>query len=289
MQARALTIRLVRLAMAASLLIPSLLFAFASWTSYRNVKALADERIIRSLDVQQEQARKAFEIVELALGSANDLVSGMSDSDIRNNEERLHLQFKKLADAVAIVQSIWIYGKDGRALVSSSAHPPPLQSYSDRDFYRAHVNADIGTYYGQVYNSQFNGQPFFTVSRRLSRDGVFIGVLEASVLPSNFVRFFSTLAYTAGLQYSVLRADGTFLARYPAAPAGATEKLDERTGFRRTIAQYPQGGLYTSTSPVDLIERRFGVRRLGETPLYLSAGIAGSTIRDEWIASMAPI
>jgi hypothetical protein len=106
MQARALTIRLVRLAMAASLLIPSLLFAFASWTSYRNVKALADERIIRSLDVQQEQARKAFEIVELALGSANDLVSGMSDSDIRNNEERLHLQFKKLADAVAIVQSI---------------------------------------------------------------------------------------------------------------------------------------------------------------------------------------
>ena len=120
MQARALTIRLVRLAMAASLLIPSLLFAFASWTSYRNVKALADERIIRSLDVQQEQARKAYEIVELALGSANDLVSGMSDSDIRNNEERLHLQFKKLADAVAIVQSIWIYGKDGRALVSSS-------------------------------------------------------------------------------------------------------------------------------------------------------------------------
>src|SRR3954470_12252740 len=158
MQARALTIRLVRLAMAASLLVPCLLFAFAAWTSLRNLEALADERIVRSLDVQQEQARKAFEIVDLTLANANELISGMSDQDIRNNEERLHLQFKKLADAVAIVQSIWIYGKDGRALVSSSAHPPPLQSYSDRDFYRAHVNADIGTYYGQVYNSQFNGQ-----------------------------------------------------------------------------------------------------------------------------------
>ena len=42
-------------------------------------------------------------------------------------------------------------------------------------------------------------------------------------------------------------------------------------------------------SPVtDGIERRFGVRRFGETPLYLSAGIAGATIRDEWIAGMAP-
>jgi two-component system, NtrC family, sensor kinase len=161
MHARTLTIRLVRLAMAASLLIPCLLFAFASWTSYRNVKALADERIIRSLDVQQEQACKAFEVVDLTLDSASDLVSGMSDSDIRNNEERLHLQFKKLADAVAIVQSIWIYGKDGRALVSSRTHPPPQQSYSDRDFYRAHVDADIGTYYGRIYTSQFNGQPFF--------------------------------------------------------------------------------------------------------------------------------
>ena len=287
MQARALTIRLVRLAMAASLLFPCLLFAFASWTSYRNLEALADERIIRSLDVQQEQALKAFQLIDLTLDNANDLVSGMSDSDIRKDEERLHLQLKKWDNAVPAVQSIWIYDKDGRALVTSSAHPPPEQNYSDRDFFLAHVKTDIGTYYGRIYNSQFNGQPFFTVSRRLTRDGAFMGVIEISVLPSNFFRFFSTLAYTEGLQYALLREDGTFLARYPVAPAGATEKLDERTGFRRTIAQYPQGGLYTTTSPVDRIERCFGVRRFGETPLYLSTGIASSTIRDEWIAGMA--
>jgi two-component system NtrC family sensor kinase len=286
MQARALTIRLVRLAMAASLLVPCLLFGFASWTSYRNLKELADERLIRSLDVQQEQAAKAFELVNLTLDNANDLISGMSASDIRNNEEQLHRQLKKLDDAVVIVQSIWIYDKDGRALVTSSVHPPPARSYADRDFFLAHVAADVGTYYGQIYNSQFSGLPFFTVSRRLTRDGAFMGVLEVSVLPSNFVSFFSTLAYTQGLQYALLRADGTFLARYPAAPEGATTKLDGRTGFRRTIAEYPRGGLYTTTSPVDRIERRFAVRRFGGTPLYLSAGIASATIRDEWFAAM---
>lgn len=286
MQSRALTIRLVRLAMAASLLVPCLLFAFASWSSYRHLKALADERLIRSLDVQQEQAVKAFQLVDLALNDANQLVAGMSASEIRSNEERLHLAFKKFVDAVPVVQSIWIYDKDGRALVSSSSHPPPDQNYSDRDFFSAHVGADIGTYYGRVYTSQFDGQPFFTVSRRIARDGVFMGVVEVSVLPSNFVRFFSTLAYTEGLQYALLRADGTFLARYPAVPAGASDKLDERTGFRRAIVQTPQGALYTTTSPVDRIERRFGVRKFGKTPLYLSAGIANSTIRDEWIADM---
>jgi signal transduction histidine kinase/CheY-like chemotaxis protein len=287
MQARALTIRLVRLAMAASLLFPVLLFAFASWTSYSDHIALANERIVRSLDVQQEQALKTFQLIELTLDNAAELVAGMSAADIRENEPRLYLQFQKLDSAVPIIQSIWIYGSDGHALVTSSVHPPPSASFADRDFFVAHVDSNVGTYYGELHDSTFSGQPFFTVSRRLTRDGAFIGVLEASVLPSNFFHFFSTLAYTQGLQYALIRNDGLLLSRYPEAPTGATGKLGERTGFRRTIASHPDGGLYVTTSPVDHIERRFGVRRFGNTPLYLSAGVASSTIRDEWIRGMS--
>ena len=124
MQARVLTIRLVRLAIAASVLLPCLIFAYASWTSYRNIKALADERLVRSLDVQQEQALKAFEIIDLTLDSAADLVSGLSEDDIRKDEDRLYLQFNKLT-RTPIVQSIWIYGTDGRTLVTSRVRPPP--------------------------------------------------------------------------------------------------------------------------------------------------------------------
>jgi hypothetical protein len=61
MQSRALMIRLVRLAMAASLLAPLVLFVSASWNSYRNIWSLTDERLVRSLDVQREQALKAFQ------------------------------------------------------------------------------------------------------------------------------------------------------------------------------------------------------------------------------------
>ena len=287
MQARNLTIRLIRLAMAAALLLPLLLFFYASWVGYRNATALADERLLRSLDVQQEEALKAFQLIDLTLGNAADLVAGMSDQDISSNEPRLYSEFKKFTDAIPVVQSVWIYDKDGYAIVSSSAHPPPSQSYADRDFYQAHFHADVGTYDGQIYISQFNGQPFFTVSRRLNHDGAFAGVVEISVLPSSFLRFYSTLAYTEGLQYGMLRSDGIFLARYPAAPSVAAKALDEHTGFRRTIAQTPEGGLYTALSPIDGIERRFAVRRFGTTPVYLTAGIATATIRHEWIAAMS--
>ena len=283
-----MTIRLLRLAMAASLLFPCLLFAYASLLDHRRTVELAEERIRRSLDVEQEQGLSVFELVTLTLDHATELLDGMSETDIAAKEGQLHELLKKLADTVTAVQSVWVYAKDGRALVTSTVHPPPQeQRYSDRDYFLVHTGADVGTYYGQVYQSGFNGEPYFGVSKRLTHDGAFLGVLEASVLPSTFYRFFSTMAYSPGLQYALLRADGTFLARFPAAP-GKLEPLDQRTGFRRKIAQDPAGGFYTSTSPVDNIERRFGVRRIGTTPLYLSAGIATSAIRDEWIGGMAP-
>jgi two-component system NtrC family sensor kinase len=287
LQARATTLRLVRLAMAASIMFPCLLFAYASWLDYRRTTELAEERIARSLDVEQEQAVNAFELVNLTLDEATDLVVGMSAADIAAKEEQLHGLFKKLADAVTPVQSIWVYDKDGHALVTSTIHPPPQsQNYSDRDYFIAQQNPDSGIYYGQVYESRFNGQPFFGVSKRLTHNGVFVGVLEASVLPSTFIQFFSKMAYSGGLQYALIREDGTILARYPA-PPGKLGRLDEHTGFHRTIAQNPAGGFYTATSPIDNIDRRFGVRRLGTAPLFFSAGIATSAIREEWIGGMS--
>jgi two-component system NtrC family sensor kinase len=287
-QTRAKTIRLLRLAMAASLLFPVLLFGYASLIDYRRTSELAEERLARALDVEEEHARNVFELVDLSLDNAAELIGGMSETEIAAKEEELHAQLAKLADTVTAVQSVWVYAKDGRALATSTVHPPPQdQRYADRDYFLAQLDANAGIYYGGVYPSRFNGEAFFGVSRRLTRDGAFLGVLEASVLPSTFYRFFATMAYGAGLQYALLRADGTFLARYPQ-PAGALSPLDARTGFARQIAQNPAGGSYTSTSPVDNIERRFGVRRIGTAPLYLSAGIATSAIRAEWIGAMAP-
>jgi len=54
--ARQSAVRLLKLMMVASLVLPAALYGYASWVSYRSIHAVADERIERSLDVQQEQA-----------------------------------------------------------------------------------------------------------------------------------------------------------------------------------------------------------------------------------------
>ena len=67
MQARAQNIRLIRLAMAGALVFPALLFSFGAWSTYRSIHALAEERLVRSLDVQQEEVTKTFELVTFAM------------------------------------------------------------------------------------------------------------------------------------------------------------------------------------------------------------------------------
>jgi two-component system, NtrC family, sensor kinase len=249
---------------------------------------LTSERLVRSIDIEQGEARTTFLFINHALDEASEIVAGMSASDIRSNEAPLYDRLKKLLTQVPLAQSIWIYDANGDVLVSTMVQPPPSHNFADRDFIRAHATSDVGTYYGRVYQPLFGPQPFFTVSRRLARDGSFEGVIEISVPPSNFFQFFATMAYAKGLQYALIREDGYILARYPTAPPGATDKLDENTGFRRTIALDPSGGFYTTTSPVDGVKRRFATRRFDDTPLYLSAGIATAAIRDEWIGGMAP-
>jgi signal transduction histidine kinase/CheY-like chemotaxis protein len=284
---RAATLRLIKLAMAAALIVPLLLFGYGSWVSYRSSAALTDERIQRSVDVLQEHLRKVLQSISLALDSVDELAAGMSDADIRRDEARLNTQLKNIVDTLSEVQSIWIFDRDGRPLVTTSAYPAPNKSYAEEDYFQAHRTGDVGTYIGEVHISEFNHRPFFTVSRRRgAKDDAFAGVVEVSIRPVDFYRFYATLAYGEGLQYALIRRDGTFLARYPV-EVGPQARLGPSSGFQRMLAQDQQGGFYTTKSAVDGIERRFQVRRIGAQPLYVSAGVDTATTRWQWMSGMA--
>ncbi len=60
---RRAAIRLLKLMMAASLVLPTTLFGFGAWISYRNFEQVADERIDRLLDILHEHALKVLQIV----------------------------------------------------------------------------------------------------------------------------------------------------------------------------------------------------------------------------------
>jgi two-component system, NtrC family, sensor kinase len=286
-RSRRATVRLLRILAGAALLLPLMLFLFASWLSYRATQALADERIERSLEVMQEQALKVFQSMNLALHTIDDLLGNLSEAEIAANELRLQKRLRQIQTDLPEVQSIWIFGPTGHPQVITREYPAPASAdFSAEDYFQGPRDGPAGLYIGGIHQSVSGGEPYFTFDRaRRDPGGRLSGVIEMSVLPSDFGRFYSDLASSAGLQLAMVRSDGVLLARYP--PLTSELHLDEHSGFRRTIAASPAGGFYTAHSPIDHVERRVGVRRIAGYPLYMVAGIETAEIRKEWMGAMA--
>jgi len=87
--------RVLKILMAAALLLPLFLFVYSSWRVYADINKAADERIDRSLEVLHEHALNIFHSVEFAISTLEDVVEGMPDEEIRKNEEKLHARLKK--------------------------------------------------------------------------------------------------------------------------------------------------------------------------------------------------
>ena len=118
--ARHAAIRLLKLMMVASLVLPAILFVFAAWVSYRNTESVNDERINRSLDILHEHALKVFQTVERSFSEINEVTRGMSGDDIRCREAALHSRLRQIVEVMPQLQSIAIMDRDGHSLVSSN-------------------------------------------------------------------------------------------------------------------------------------------------------------------------
>jgi len=275
--------RSLRLMMAATIIVPLILFGFAAWQHYRSISKLADERIERSLDIAAEQAEKVFQSIEIVLSSVGEITQGRTDQTIRLYQAQLSERLRTMVSATQDVRSIWLFDRDGKPLVTSSMYPAPDLNNSERDYFVAQREGDAGTYVGTILKPKVGSEIFFSVSqRRYDSSGEFSGVSAIAISPSVFERFYERLAQNSSASYAMIRADGVVLARYPSA-ASPGIVLPESSGFRQTISRKPEGGEYTTVSGLDGYERRFNVRKLGKLPLYVTSSLEESSIRWEWL------
>jgi two-component system, NtrC family, sensor kinase len=281
------SLRLLQWMMGASLALPLALFALASAVSWVSTNQTADREIERTLDVAHEHALKVFETIDRSLSEIAEITRGMSDAEISRREPALHLRLKEFVGSLPQVKSTWVFDARGHALVNSLVSPPPEIDFSDRDYFKAHVAADIGTHISDALTPRppYLGAAFFGVSRRRpTDDGSFSGVIQASVLPEYFENFYARIGRDTGSFFALGLADGTILARLPA--LGRDLRVDGQGDLAKKIAASPKAGLITTTSPADGIERRLGYQRLAAYPVYVSAGLETSAIRARWLSTM---
>ncbi len=284
--ARHAAIRLLKFMMVASLVLPAVLFAFAAWVSYRNIESVTDERIDRSLDILHEHALKVLQTIERSFAEVDEIVRGMSDDEIRNNEAALHERLQQIVKALPQLQGIAIVARDGHPLVSATLMPVPRDlNLSDRDYFKAQENDAPGLYVSAIHMPRMSGLAgeFFALSRaRPSDRGRFNGIVTVAVLPSYFESFYARMSSNEGSYFALVRADGGFLARFPVLK-NRRVALNSQSGLLQGIAQGHDRNIYEIESQVDHVERRLGYRKLSGFPLYVLAGIEKKAITAEWL------
>jgi len=270
--------------LAASIIAPALVFAYAAYSAYHDALELADERIERSLEVSAEQALRVFRTIEITLDSIDQITRGETDATTKESGAELSERLTQFAHAFPDISSIWVLDRNGDALLSSLFFPVPAAFNAPE---RSHLKAELAqgeeTYIGRVVSIALTGAILFPVSkRRHDRSGTFNGYTLISVLPNAFENLYATLRGKSSASFALIREDGAVLARYPAA-ARPGIVLDEASGFGQLIKSSPEGGGYTTISNVDGLGRRFAVKKLVGLPLYVSSSMESSEIRSAWL------
>ncbi len=282
------SLRLLRAILLASVILPAALFSYAAWLAYRSNEDSAERQIDKTRDIVTEHALKIFESVERSIAETAEIIRGMSDDQIRAEQSVLHDRLKRLSDGSEQIKSMWIFDKDGQALVNSILYPSPPGSFADRDYFKGPMEHDVGVFVGRTLQPRppFGGAPFFSVSmRRPAPDGSFVGVINASVLPDYFEGFYAKVGRDSGSYAALVREDGAILARYPAIDSNdLTVKTDGLIGRAMTAGSVE--GTVTVVSALDGIERRVAYRKLPKLPVYVYAGLETRAIRNMWLSQL---
>ncbi len=287
-QQRRQTLNLLRVAMIGAVVAPAVLFAYGSWSSYRAISATADERISRNLDVLAEHTQKVMQSVEVGFTAVDEIFSGLTDEGILARRAEFQQRLNNISNTLREVQSIWIFDRNGRVLVTGAVANPPDLDFSDRDYFRAHVDQDIGIYIGELLIARAGiSNPFFSISRRRkSTNSAFEGVVHFSVESRNLSAFYQRIASTAyGSFFSLLRADGMLLARHPG-PLETPMRVRADSPFFQQIKEHPEGSIYDTRSLMLDQPIRVGLRKIPEHTLYVTSGIEKAELNRAWLATM---
>ena len=288
--------RWLGLLVVAVIILPILLFASNAWLSYRAQFVEAGSRLTRTADIVSEHALKVFETQELVVSQVMQLLSGLSDDDIRTQELAIHQHFKFLATNLHQVQDIRIIDKDGHALVSGLIYPVSRQvDVADREYFRVHKNGEVAPnviYLSETHEERVTGLPFFLISKPRvasivgSTPAQFEGIITISVEPKYLHDYYARVAAVGFSTLTLSRSDGKLLVRFPN-PQTNIIGLPAGSPFLTAITQAPESGVYDSYSPIDQVWRVVGYRHVRGFPAYVTVGLDRAAIIAEWQATMA--
>ena len=280
--------RPLRLLIAASVVLPLIIFSVAAWISYNQHVTEATDRLQRTVDTMHEHAVKVFETFAISERYMEEMFNNISDASITANEAEYNVRIRDFIRDLPQLRDLWVIDAEGHPLVAGTVFPMQRNlALADRDYFSAHKTGHIDTYISGVVQGRAYDANFFAITRkRLTPTGAFNGVYLVSIAPEYFTRYYSEFPPADVTVAAVVRSDGVVLARYPETPQSAT-RVPATAIFMRAIATSPERGVTRGLSFFDGNPRIVAYRKLAKQDVYVSAALDVATVRADWIEDMS--
>src|SRR5438093_13438580 len=169
-------IRTLKLLLLGTIIVPLLLGVVGAYLSYQASNQAAAAALAEAVAVAEENTTKILDTHVLVAARIDDLLTGMTDPQIRAQEKPLHERIAQQIESLPQVAAAWVIDANGRELVSARVFPVNRDlDHSGREDFRALQDARSQTFIWALRARSLNRgdiQPFFTVSqRRQASDG----------------------------------------------------------------------------------------------------------------------
>lgn len=273
-------IRPYKVLVVASLIVPLALFAIIMWQDYRTEFRATGQDVLRTTEIFQQHALNVFETQQLVADRVSDRLRGMGWEEIeRSGAIRTYLV--KICNVYPQVQAIWLADASGVVRNASQALPASPVRIDDRDYFRALREADSDIFIGQLVSGRLRkGLNFNVARRREGKTSAFDGVVVITVTPEYFSQFWNKVARHSDFSASLVRSDGSHLARAPFLDPNVLS-TSPSSSFMQAIRRGEQGA-YVGVSSTDAKKRVYAVRKVGNYNVYMVYGVDTKVILREW-------
>jgi len=229
------------------------------------------------------QGESAVRVVDTVLAGLVERVEtdGVPTSTDQGNS-RLHLHLKNMVAQVKELQGLFVFGADGKWLMTS-LNRTPLHNNVDREYFQYHLkHPDRGAHIGKPVRSRSTGIWVLPVSRRLNNpDGSFAGVALGTIRIEYFSKLYQSFDVgRAGVIFLTLD-DGTLVYRYPHSEKLIGKDISSGPVYRMYRQEGPAGTAMLR-SEIDKIERLYSYRHLETYPLIIATAQSRDEILREW-------
>jgi two-component system NtrC family sensor kinase len=263
----------------ASIVGPAVIAALVVFHQYHHAEREAYGHVRYTLGLLHEHAQRVFEIYDLVMDRAADRIRDLGWEEIRARAPALHQDFNRIVTGVEQVGSLFLVDPTGRLAVSAIATPTPDLQSTDRDYFRAHVDEDRGTFVDGAVLSRLSGRVVFNLSeRKPSADGSFNGVIALVSEQDYWLKFYGSLNANLAPSVSLVRAEGDTLVRFPRLEFGQARPSEQ---FMQSIREKDEG-YYEITSRADNSRRIIGYRKLAQFPVYVVYTVSKDAVLASW-------